>query len=138
MITYPLRCGNGHRYNAWFKNSEAFDKLRTSGLLSCDVCGTDRIVKELTAPRIAKGGRDRPAAEPEPPSGPAPEADDGIPSIETLFEDVGPGFATEMRAIHDGTAENRSICGRATGSELKELIEDGLGDRILARTPDDS
>jgi hypothetical protein len=35
-------------------------------------------------------------------------------------------FAAEARAIHEGTAPERSIYGEARGDEAKKLIEDGI------------
>ena len=39
---------------------------------------------------------------------------------------VGPAFAAEARAIHDGTAPERPIYGEASGAEARALIEDGI------------
>ena len=47
-------------------------------------------------------------------------------TIEENTEDVGSNFATEARAIHDGDAEERNIRGKATTTEVKSLLEDGI------------
>jgi hypothetical protein len=39
---------------------------------------------------------------------------------------VGPGFASEARAIHDGDSAARPIHGEATGAEVRALIADGI------------
>ena len=41
-------------------------------------------------------------------------------------ENVGPAFAREARAIHEGEAKARSIRGTATPEERQELAEEGI------------
>ena len=46
--------------------------------------------------------------------------------MEDNFDYVGPRFADEARAIHQGKAEERGIYGEATPTEVKALVEDGV------------
>lgn len=46
--------------------------------------------------------------------------------VEENADYVGMSFATEARAIHDGTAPERPIYGEANLKEAKSLIEDGV------------
>ena len=46
--------------------------------------------------------------------------------VEDNFDYVGPKFAAEARAIHDGAAEERGIYGEATPAEVKALVADGV------------
>ena len=41
-------------------------------------------------------------------------------------EDVGERFATEVRAMHYGDAEERAVRGQATPQQAIELIEEGI------------
>ena len=47
-------------------------------------------------------------------------------NVEANSEDVGSNFAKEARAMHDGTAPERSIYGEAKIEDAKALIEDGV------------
>lgn len=148
MIKYPLRCPDGHRYESWFKSSDAFERLRDSRLLTCEVCGSAEVVKEITSPRIAKRGRGEPVesqpeaaleSPPDSPLGESPLTDTEPVAIPMpSFEDVGQNFAREVRDIHEGRAEGRSLVGQATEREIKGLIDDGMGAKILVRRDNDS
>jgi hypothetical protein len=62
MIVYELRCGSGHGFDAWFRNSDAYDQQRSANQISCPLCGDLKIAKAPMAPRISKGGRSRTTA----------------------------------------------------------------------------
>ena len=40
MIRYALVCAAEHRFEAWFRDSEAFDRQSDAGQLSCSICGS--------------------------------------------------------------------------------------------------
>jgi hypothetical protein len=46
--------------------------------------------------------------------------------VETHFDYVGDGFASEARAIHEGKSEERGIYGEASPAEVKALVADGV------------
>ena len=46
--------------------------------------------------------------------------------LEANSENVGTNFATEARAMHDGSKPERSIYGEAKLEDAKALIEDGV------------
>lgn len=46
--------------------------------------------------------------------------------IENNADYVGDNFVTEARAIHDGSAPERSIYGAAKPDEAKQLLEEGI------------
>jgi len=54
MIKYSLRCGEGHEFEAWFRNSLAYGEQEASGALSCPLCGSSRVEKAIMAPRVAR------------------------------------------------------------------------------------
>ena len=144
MISYRLRCAAGHGFEGWFRSGDAFDADRAAGRLECPVCGGRDVEKGIMAPAIARSGakaEEGHAAPPVPPSRPqammtAPPAERLGRMIamaralrrhvETHFEDVGPRFPEEARAIHDGAAETRGIYGQATPEEARALAEDGI------------
>ena len=126
MIRYSLTCSKDHSFESWFQSAEAFEKLSRSGLLTCSICGNEKIRKSVMAPRIAsKEGK-----ESGPLSAPASPAEQALKeirkTIEENSENVGKDFANEARRIHDGEAPERSIYGEAQLKDAKELIEDGI------------
>ncbi|WP_456307387.1 DUF1178 family protein [Paeniroseomonas aquatica] len=71
MIHYDLRCGAGHEFDGWFKDSAAFATQAKAGFVECPACGSTEVVKQLMAPAIPKKGRGKPAALPAPAPAPA-------------------------------------------------------------------
>lgn len=137
MITYTLKCAEGHQFDSWFQSAEAFDKLKTAGMVVCAVCGSDQVEKALMAPRVRpayKASGHLPAAPEQAPnrplSAPANPAEQALAALKKKIEAnsdyVGLNFASEARAIHDGTAPERAIYGEARADEAKKLIEDGI------------
>jgi hypothetical protein len=149
MILYALKCNKGHEFEAWFANSDAFDKQQRRGLLICPVCATRKVEKALMAPSVAKPARPaRPAA----PKRQQDEAPAGAPAreraperqrvaldrelatavrklraeIEAHSEYVGPRFCEEARKIHHAEAPARGIHGEATAEEARALREEGI------------
>lgn len=130
MIRYALRCDRDHRFDSWFGSSADYDRLTAAGLVSCAVCGSSAVDKDLMAPGVATGAS-APKAAPVPDlSGPGSPAEQVLAElrrrIEAVSEDVGRGFAVEARRIHDGEAPARPIIGEARPSEARALIEDGI------------
>jgi len=54
MIKYALICQNQHVFDAWFRDSAAFDEQSEGGALACPVCGDARVAKALMAPAIMR------------------------------------------------------------------------------------
>ena len=55
MISFNLRCKNDHVFEAWFKDSAAYDTQKKGKKLSCPNCGNAKIDKAIMAPSIARG-----------------------------------------------------------------------------------
>ena len=128
MIRYALRCGAGHEFEAWFASSDGYDEQVARGLVECPACGSPQVQKAIMAPAVA--GTKRDAAEPPPP-GKVREmfrraAREVRRHVLNEFDDVGPRFADEARAIHEGQAEDRGIYGQASPAEVKALHDDGV------------
>lgn len=145
MIRYQLACTNGHGFESWFRSAADFDRLAALGRVSCGECGSTGVTKALMAPAV------RPTR--EAPGAPAPVAPD-VPEaavsavaapalatrsarigkalealkreVEKNADYVGPDFAAEARAIHEGEAPERAIYGEAHPDEARRLIEDGV------------
>lgn len=150
MIRFSLRCDKSHRFDSWFGSGADFERLRAAGLISCAVCGCDKVEKDLMAPNIrarpsdakaaaGRSGQDAPgegaveegAARERPDlSAPASPAEQALAElrarIEARSENVGRDFAAEARRIHEGDAPSRPIIGEARPAEARALVDDGI------------
>lgn len=135
MIKYSLQCRDGHRFESWFADADAYDALARAGHLSCALCGSSDVEKSIMAPRIGSGaaaaGGDAPPASPARPLAEAHSAAEKAlralrEKVERESEDVGRDFARTARAIHEGEEPNRWIRGEAGAREARALVEDGI------------
>ncbi len=129
MILYRLRCTRGHEFESWFRSSDDYDRLSETGRIACTICGDTGITKAPMAPNVTAGGAAAASAQ-ETASPGTPAVEKLIRAIRKAVEEkadyVGPRFAREARAIHEGTAPNRPIWGEATKEEARTLAEEGL------------
>ncbi|MDE2403959.1 MAG: DUF1178 family protein [Sphingomonadales bacterium] len=144
MIVYELEChASGHRFEGWFASSEDFSRQQEGGLLSCPMCGSADVAKALQAPRLTRKGNQKgearvPATAPalQAMTAPAPLPPQMVAMLraaakvqaEALKSSqwVGDRFAEDARAMHYGDKEHAAIHGRASGEEVKALIEEGV------------
>ncbi|SFJ03102.1 DUF1178 family protein [Bradyrhizobium sp. Gha] len=155
MIRYALHCDRDHAFESWFQSSSAYDSQVKRKLVTCPVCGSDKIEKAIMAPRIVgKKGRGR--ATPEPTAAPPDIAAAGPASLMMAQEkelraklkelrdhivknadNVGERFAHEARAMHYGDKEHRPIYGEASPDEARSLIDEGIEVSPLPTLPED-
>lgn len=130
MIVYRLVCKKEHEFDAWFRDSAAYEKQAASGNIACPVCGDRKVSKAIMAPNVSTS---RKSSEPVPAK--IPDRDAALLSkvmasvrehVETNFDYVGDKFADEARKIHYGDADERGIYGEATGNEVKDLVDEGI------------
>ncbi len=127
MIKYSLKCADGHQFESWFQNSEAYDKLVNAGQLACAVCGSGKIEKSLMAPRVNLPAQKDVEAPLSAPMSPAEDAMKKLREhVEANSENVGEKFVDEVRAMHYGDAPERSVIGEAKTSEAVELMSEGI------------
>ena len=125
MIKYSLRCDNDHVFEAWFSDSESFEKQNKKNLISCLTCSSTKIKKDIMAPRISSGKQKTNRLN---------QKKDKVEMIlnkfrqhvESNFDYVGDKFADEARAIHYGEKEEREIYGETSIDDAVELIEEGI------------
>ena len=155
MIHYDLRCGDGHAFDGWFKNSATFDAQAKAGLIECPVCAGTSVMRALMAPRLHKGvaapaaaapveakaEQSKAVAAPEAMAvGGAPALPDQVRAVlqriraevEQKCDYVGNRFAEEARAMHAGESERRSIYGQTTPEQAEALADEGID---IARIP---
>jgi len=136
MILYNLCCSADHVFEAWFKDSAAYDEQAAAGEVLCPVCGNASVAKAPMAPRIARGGG---AGDKEIVPDPAPQTYTNTRAaemrrmltelrrhVEENSDYVGDKFAEEARKIHYGEKEERNIYGEATEDQAEELSEEGV------------
>lgn len=127
MIRYALACEHGHEFEGWFGSSSDYDDQQARRLLSCPVCDTAAVRKQIMAPAVAGTKRSAAVADPGTPQAVMMEAMGRLRRhVEDTFDDVGDAFAREARAIHEGMSEERGIYGQATPQEVRKLVEDGV------------
>lgn len=132
MILYSLTCGNNHAFEAWFKDSAAFDAQAARKRVLCPHCQSANVEKAPMAPAISKGSappRKRPDRQPQI-AGSDPRLQELLAKVrahvEENFDYVGDKFPEEVRRIHYGESEQRGIYGEASLEDTKELIEEGI------------
>ena len=124
MIAYDLQCVNGHAFEGWFEDSEAYLAQKERGLIACPICNDTAVsripstfaIKSSAVPRnvslqdenLKKIGKEI------------------VNFIEKNFDDVGCDFAKEALKIHYGVEQPRNIRGVSTKQEEKMLKEEGV------------
>jgi len=164
VIQYSLVCENSHKFEAWFKNSLAFDEQCDLGIVACPLCNVSKVSKALMAPSVgtkSNRGDDLSVV------GSAEQVADttgqvgdkkqslsvssGHPDQQKLqkiirklrekitaeSDYVGKDFAVEARKIHEEESKARSIYGEATPDETAALIEDGVEIIALPTLPEE-
>jgi hypothetical protein len=156
VIRYALHCDGGHAFESWFGSSDAYEKQIRRGLVSCPICGSEKVEKAVMAPRLGGSGRRKAAADtpeailPAKPEESAPVA--MLSPVEQEFrkklkelrdhivrnaDNVGQKFPEEARRMHYGESEHRSIYGEASAEDAAALAEEGIEFHHLPRLPDE-
>lgn len=124
MIAYDLQCVQGHFFEGWFEDSNAYEGQKKKGLIACPVCNSTGVSKipstfaikssqipkkvSLEEAQLKKVGKEI------------------IDFVDKNFDDVGCDFAKEALKIHYGVEEPRNIRGVSTKEEEKMLKEEGI------------
>lgn len=134
MIVIDLACEHAHPFEGWFRSSDDFNSQNARRLVSCPACGSCTIIRKPSAPYVNTGTTTQPAILD---SKPAPAPQPALPSRAQMLqalrelaagaEDVGERFAEEVRRVHYGESEERSLRGKASRDELEELLDEGIG-----------
>ena len=147
MIVFDLSCDSGHRFEAWFRSSSAFEEQGKQGLLVCPQCGSNEVVKAPMAPAVpAKGSAPRASERRADEGGGAgrtegtsqggalpPAIREAMHKLAKLQADtikdstyVGDRFAEESRAMHYGEKDKALIHGKADAEEARDLLDEGI------------
>ena len=132
MISFNLRCGKDHVFEAWFKDGKAYDRQARQGKVACPVCGDSKVEKAPMAPNIA-AGVSRKAITPEKAAAEYRKLLGKLRNeVEKNCDYVGENFAEEARKIHYKESEQRNIYGETSDTEAAALQEEGVS---FARIP---
>ena len=139
MITYSLVCANDHKFDAWFRNAEAYETQHKRGIVTCPICSTDSVGKALMAPSLSRAGSEKVSLSAgHPQHAQLREAMMALRNKVTTEADyVGDKFAEEARKIHFKEADARGIYGEATREEVAGLVEDGVDFMPLPSLPEE-
>ena len=135
MIKYNLLCKKCNLvFDSWFASSKEYDKLKKKQLLNCLGCGSQKVEKNLMAPKLISKNLSL-----------KNEKKDLIryqkikkkikeyqKFIKNNFDYVGENFAYEARSIHyNSKKKNKGIYGTASKQDLKELKEEGIDAQMV-------
>jgi hypothetical protein len=147
LKVFNLQCDAGHLFEGWFGSHDDYDAQHARGLIACPMCHSIHVQKMPSAPRINSSRTLAPvvdSADTAPATAPTQAGSTELAKLQAAVmvqmrqmvsqaENVGPAFAREARAIHEGEAQARSIRGTATPDERQELAEDGI---VVMTLPD--
>ena len=148
MIRYDLICEQFHSFDGWFRDSGTFDEQAVAGLVSCPVCGSAQVEKQLMTPSLPVKANRRSEDAPKPQQLAAGPADQKMRElvavvrklkahVEANADYVGERFPEEARKMHYQEAEARAIYGEASLEEATALSEEGIDVHPLPKLPED-
>jgi len=123
MILFTLRCGQGHEFDAWFRDGDGFEAQQTAGEIACPECGDASVEKGVMAPRLARSRELTPAMSRAQFRAALVELRQ---QIESNCDYVGSRFAEEARRIHYGEVDAHGIYGEASEDESRDLADEGI------------
>ena len=124
MIAYDLQCVNGHAFEGWFEDSDAYQNQKKKGLIACPVCNDSHVSRIPSTFAIKSSSM--PAGSSLQEKNLKKMGKEIIQFVEKNFDDVGCDFAKEALKIHYGVEEPRNIRGVSTKEEEKMLKEEGI------------
>jgi hypothetical protein len=139
VIHYSLVCENDHKFDAWFRNAEAYDEQHKRGIVTCPICTTKAVDKALMTPSVSRANSDKVALSIGHPQ--QKQLRDAMRALRTKVTSeadyVGDKFADEARKIHFKEVDPRGIYGEATREEVASLVEDGVDFMPLPNVPEE-
>ena len=146
MIRYDLICNEGHEFDGWFRDSEAYDKLLKAGQVTCTVCGSAEVDKQLMVPGIpARHNKYEPTNQQmvsAPQDAQQRKLAEAVRQLRKHVAEnadyVGNEFPEEARKMHYGEAEERGIYGEASMKDAVELLEEGIDVSPLPKLPEEA
>ena len=146
MIKYQLKCissfcSNEKEFDGWFQSIEAYENQKLQKLINCPVCGSDKIVKSLTAPNLkinkSKTLDNKNKQQKNPKINRNFSFNENSDYITTLLRTikkevqknstyVGNEFVSQVRSMKEGKMKEKPIHGQGTSKDIQELRDDGI------------
>ena len=130
MIRYALHCDRGHAFESWFQNSVAYDKQAKKKLVTCPVCGSEKIEKAMMAPNVApsfaSAGSADDVAAPQlpaipPPPTPAPAPQPTAKAAVAMVSAAERELRQKLKEIRDHVTKNASYVGARFPEEARKI-----------------
>jgi len=136
MIAFDIQCSNGHIFEGWFKDQQAYEAQKAKGLIACPICNDTTVVKVPSSFTIksSKASGSPPAV----PSNLVQVTRQIVDYVEKNFDNVGSDFAREALKIHYGVSEPRNIRGVSTRQEEETLKDEGIEFFKIPKLPESS
>ena len=133
MIKYKLICKNCDlSFDSWFSSSSEYEKLKKRNYLSCHMCDSKKVEKNLMAPKVLN----KFSKEIDKETSRFNEVNKKIKEyqkfIKNNFDYVGKNFAYEARIMHyDKKKSAKGIYGDATLDQINELKDEGIETEVV-------
>ena len=124
MIAYDLQCANGHAFEGWFEDGQAYEEQEKKGLIACPVCNDTSVFRIPSTFAIKSSPSEKDLYKQQ--TDLADNSKKFVDFVKKNFDDVGCDFAKEALKMHYGAAEPRNITGVSTKEEEKTLNEEGV------------
>jgi hypothetical protein len=126
VIIYDVKCENGHTFEGWFKDRQAWIEQNAQRLVSCPYCNS--VCVEIVPSSLTFVGKQTRSEHQK-----TDQLMDPLHLMQSLsqfidknFEDVGNKFSEVALRIHYGDEEQRNIKGTTTPQEEANLKEEGV------------
>ena len=146
MIKYQLKCKSGFcsnekEFDGWFQSIDAYEKQKLQKLINCPICGSEKVVKSLTAPSLKINKNkilvDKDKEQKNPKNNSTFIANENSENISTILRTlkkeiqknstyVGNAFVSQVRSMKEGKIKEKPIHGQGTNKEIQELRDEGI------------
>ena len=126
MIAYDLQCVNGHTFEGWFEDRNAYLEQKRKRLIACPICNGASITRIPSSFGIKSSQPSKSKDISEHNAAIARISKEVIDFVDKNFDDVGCNFAQEALKMHYGASEPRNIRGVSTNEEEKILKDEGI------------
>ena len=139
MIKYQLKCKskfcfNEKEFDGWFQSIAAYENQKLQGLISCPICGSDKVAKSLTTPNLKIKNK---ASDDKNKYHKNPKINENADNISTLLRTlkkevqknstfVGNEFVSQVRSMKEGKIKEKPIHGQGKTEEIQKLRDEGI------------
>ena len=128
MIVFDLQCNNGHTFEGWFEDGQAYEDQKNKGLIACPACNDISISKipSTFAIKSSQPVNHSMSEDVNQNVDLSKIASKLVDFVEKNFEDVGVDFTKEALKMHYNVSEPRNIRGVSTKEDEKILEDEGV------------